>query len=461
MKMHHKNTIVASSILAILMHVNTAQADLQCEADALFDWAEITLPELFPSSAVTQTLAPWLYRHYPKTNIYAGVSDDQNVYLLGGNFGNEPFYIDTLHNLLGLANIDMTCPITFKAVTLPAANNNMSPPNGSYLGLTPILHFVNKDIVMAVYNHPQYIDGGKIFRSEDGGINWELIASNLASIQAFAFVDELTGYVVGSASSYGVNQYVGKTFDGGKTWVDITSNLGQWVNEIWAGIPRNTLNYNVIAPDEKTVFIAGRHTVYGSFDGGESWILAGGSKTRDEGAKSYLHYTTLGFIDGRAYIATYDHLEYYSAETTTNPEWVALDAPWNYEAGLQLKNLTFSSANKGWALVEDVAAKMIYLYQTHNGGNNWLKIAESTKNDDTTLFPRNTNITQHKDVLFATAKFGTRHHVITSSDGGKTWAKNEWYGSNGWPLFIKVVDDKVRVYINLNGDFNLRSYGID
>ena len=465
LKIKRKNKLLAACALALLANGTLAKANLACESDLLFNWAEAHFQDLFPRPANTETLTPWLYRFYPESGIYAGVNSDKDVYLMGGSFGNAPFYIDKLGNLLtqayGGSSADWNCPIKFTAVKLPPADNTMQPPNGSYLGGTPLLHFVTKDLVFGVYNHPQFTDGGKIFRSEDGGVNWSLVGDNLAAIQAFAFVDEAVGYVVGSASSFGVNQYVGKTTDGGKTWTNLTPKLLNSVNEIWVGIPRNTMNYNVATLGEDTVFIVGRHTVYASFDGGENWLLAGGAKSRDESTKTSLHRTTLRVVGNKAYVAMYDHLEYYVADAAS-PEWLTLPAPWDYEAGLKLTQLTFASAERGWALVEVTATNTLELYETLNGGQNWQKVASALKSDKTALFPRSGNLIYHGDVLFGTAQIGTRSgdYVLTSSDGGRSWEQNDWYGEGGWPLLYKAVGNELRVYKNLHGSYYLREYGV-
>lgn len=55
--------------------------------DQLLAWAEDTYPELFPRGPASQRLTAggvnYTLRYYPKTNNYAGVSDDGNVYALG------------------------------------------------------------------------------------------------------------------------------------------------------------------------------------------------------------------------------------------------------------------------------------------------------------------------------------------------------------------------------------------
>lgn len=50
--------------------------------DQLFDWAEVTFPELFPSRRTSQLLDPYTYRYYPETDLYVGVASNE-VFLLG------------------------------------------------------------------------------------------------------------------------------------------------------------------------------------------------------------------------------------------------------------------------------------------------------------------------------------------------------------------------------------------
>ncbi|MDC8445669.1 MAG: copper resistance protein CopC [Nitrosomonas sp.] len=73
------------------------------DTETLLNWAENTYAEFFPDHQITQNIEPWLFRHYPQTNIYAGVNtNDNNVYVLGGPWGNNPAFIDTLSNLSAL-----------------------------------------------------------------------------------------------------------------------------------------------------------------------------------------------------------------------------------------------------------------------------------------------------------------------------------------------------------------------
>lgn len=50
--------------------------------DQLFDWAEKTFPELFPSQRSSQFIEPFTYRYYPENDLYLGVAGNE-VFLLG------------------------------------------------------------------------------------------------------------------------------------------------------------------------------------------------------------------------------------------------------------------------------------------------------------------------------------------------------------------------------------------
>lgn len=96
-----KKLISFSCTLVLLSGIHFAYADRASDAEILLNWAENTYPEFFPSHQSTQSIEPWLYRFYPEVNIYAGVNkNDNGVYVLGGPWGNNPAFIDTLPNLI-------------------------------------------------------------------------------------------------------------------------------------------------------------------------------------------------------------------------------------------------------------------------------------------------------------------------------------------------------------------------
>jgi len=94
-------TLVASTVL----FSQSIQADINTDANQIFNDAQKVYSELFPSNQKTQTLEPWLFRFYSKSGIYLGVNkEDSGVYLLGGTFGTSPVYIDQTDQILSMLN---------------------------------------------------------------------------------------------------------------------------------------------------------------------------------------------------------------------------------------------------------------------------------------------------------------------------------------------------------------------
>lgn len=77
-------------------------ADPQAATEQLLDFAEASFPAYFPGHVATQTLAPFLFRHYPATGVYLGVVQDDGpysrggVYVMGGAFGQAPLHVGAL-----------------------------------------------------------------------------------------------------------------------------------------------------------------------------------------------------------------------------------------------------------------------------------------------------------------------------------------------------------------------------
>ncbi|SDH13770.1 hypothetical protein [Nitrosomonas sp. Nm132] len=101
MKYRTKQLILSACSLALLGGTHFALADTVSDTETLLNWAEKTYPQFFPSHQTTQSIEPWLFRHYPEANIYAGVNKhENNAYVMGGPWGNEPTLIDTLPNII-------------------------------------------------------------------------------------------------------------------------------------------------------------------------------------------------------------------------------------------------------------------------------------------------------------------------------------------------------------------------
>ena len=101
-----KRFILLACAIILITRFQLAFATPASDTDKLLNWAEKNFPQFFPSHQATQNIEPWLFRYYPETNVYAGVNkSDQNVYVLGGPWGNNPARIDTLTNLINQVDI--------------------------------------------------------------------------------------------------------------------------------------------------------------------------------------------------------------------------------------------------------------------------------------------------------------------------------------------------------------------
>jgi hypothetical protein len=101
---------VSSALQLQLRSLLAAAATPSQSANQLMDYAESTYPSFFPTHQGSETLAPFLFRHYPQTDIYLGVAvsggsqyEVNGVYVMGGRFGNAPAYVGPLTNYISTA----------------------------------------------------------------------------------------------------------------------------------------------------------------------------------------------------------------------------------------------------------------------------------------------------------------------------------------------------------------------
>jgi len=110
-----KNIVYFFSLILTLQlsQFVVAQSVNPADVETLFNFAEQAEPGLFaPPGAVTQDTEPgWLYRFFTGTGSYAAVHigsggqyQQGGVYVLGGPFGDEVTFVDSLPNLITLIN---------------------------------------------------------------------------------------------------------------------------------------------------------------------------------------------------------------------------------------------------------------------------------------------------------------------------------------------------------------------
>jgi hypothetical protein len=78
---------------------NNSVADI----NAVLDLAEQAYAQFFPAAGRSHfSVDNWLVRYYPGTNSYVGVLNKQDVYVMGGIFGDQPMFVTTISILKGL-----------------------------------------------------------------------------------------------------------------------------------------------------------------------------------------------------------------------------------------------------------------------------------------------------------------------------------------------------------------------
>ncbi len=73
-------------------------------ADRLFDWAELSFPDLFPSREASFDILGYYARFYPATGIYVGIKDG-HVFVTGGSFGPGIVDLGSLEPLFNQAGL--------------------------------------------------------------------------------------------------------------------------------------------------------------------------------------------------------------------------------------------------------------------------------------------------------------------------------------------------------------------
>lgn len=88
----------ATTRLVTATRKQTLSATGDASIDALLDWAEAALPQLFPGSASTQQIANFTFRYYPQSQNYLGVSNG-SVYVLGPATRQDLLMVGSLSDL--------------------------------------------------------------------------------------------------------------------------------------------------------------------------------------------------------------------------------------------------------------------------------------------------------------------------------------------------------------------------
>ncbi len=245
--------------------------------------------------------------------------------------------------------------------------------------------------------------GGKVLRTTNGGINWQLTTSPNAALDLYNIwgIDATTAVVTGSSST----TYVYKTENGGANWTQVFSQTGGFINAI------NGLS--LVNPN--SIFMTGdpvgnRWSLWNSTDGGSTWDSTGmhipqtGSETGYNNS-IYIHRGSVaeariwfGTNNTRIYTIIYS-LGYDSQPTPGQANSLAVifaDSLIGFAGGStgllytsnsgtiwsDLPGIPGSGSINGFSFTDNIGELFLSrgtsIYQTTNGGINWAAATTQT-----------------------------------------------------------------------------------
>ncbi|HSW56269.1 MAG TPA: T9SS type A sorting domain-containing protein [Ignavibacteriaceae bacterium] len=235
---------------------------------------------------------------------------------------------------------------------------------------------------------------GKIYRTTDGGLNWQLQFYNTLMTEYMLYIemfDEILGVAVGAPPTFGKPLIILSTIDGGMNWISqndselidvqlryewrsvhfVNIDIGYVFQNFPWTIYRTTnggKNWDVIndtidtavlkAYDDNILLVKQDHgtNMYRTFDGGQIWesndMLEWGSD--------------IEFIPGNPSNVWCGVIS-VNFSSDTGRTWIKeFDFP--QEAG-RLYDMDFTDENSGWIYTSEGAGVLSHIYRTTNGGH--------------------------------------------------------------------------------------------
>ena len=240
--------------------------------------------------------------------------------------------------------------------------------------------------------------GGRIYRTENGGVSWESISTGSTTVSTLALSGTRNGWIAGRAWGGG-SMILGFT-DAGKTWLPYHKEKGE-------------LNC-ACASDENTVWVVGdKGKIVRSTDGGRTW------KTAPFDTKSNL--TWVSFVNPDTGWILDDESVLHKT-TDGGITWTAE----RIDLGRSFRCIGFVDQNVGC-----VAGRNGLVAFTADGGKTWID------------HPSVTGLsTRHVDFVNANSGWiaGGDGSVLRTSDSGATWQQK--HTGADWLYSIDFVDEK-------------------
>jgi photosystem II stability/assembly factor-like uncharacterized protein len=359
------------------------------------------------------------------TTLYAGTYEG----LLKSTDGGDSWSVtnpDTI-SILSLV-IDPTTPTTLYAGTGNSLQKSMDGGkswNEAHAGLpdgnihTLLIDPAMPSTLYAVVTQSSstYFDFVKeplgVFKSSDGGLNWNAINSGLTT-------EEVASLVIFPASPAGM--YAGtlhgvfKSTDGGGNWSAINS-----------GLAAVTITSLVADPAAATTLYAGagENGVFKSTDGGDTWSMANNGLTAEYVSAlviSPLTPTTLYAVGSRSDLS---HSNNYSEDSRGVFKSTDGGESWS-AASTGLTDRYISTL-----VIDPVTPTTLYvvtslsggIFKSTDGGSSWNAVNDDLPGDDTVTSLAIDPVTP------TTLYLGTYNGILKSTDGGENWGAV----NNGFP----------------------------
>jgi len=309
-----------------------------------------------------------------------------------------------------------------------------SNPNIIYVGTGEGLH------------RPDLAVGDGMFKSIDGGENWEHIG--LDDIQQISRVivhptNPDMVYVAGLGHPYGANEIRGifKSIDGGKTWkktLYIDHNTGAIQVEMDPNNPDilfADMWEHQEGPWENAKFSGPNSGLYKSTDGGETWRrLVKGLPGAEQGlgrvgvaiagSNSNRMYATVDAKENGGVYTSNDAGESWELLTTENRLW---------GRGSDFAEIKVHPKNENVVFVGNIAS-----YKSEDGGRNWTSIKGAPGGDD---YHRIWINPLHPEIMLFAADQG----AVVTVNGGNTWSS--WYNQPTSQLYHVTTDKQFPYWV--------------
>ncbi len=327
-------------------------------------------------------------------------------------------------------------PIFDEAPTGSVGDLAVSPshPHVIYVGTGEGLH------------RPDLAVGDGMFKSNDGGENWEHVG--LGDIQQISRVlvhptnPDLV-YVAGLGHPYGANEMRGifKSDDGGKTWkktLYINHNTGASQVEMDPNNPDvlfASMWEHQEGPWENAKFSGPNSGLYKSTDGGENWKnIKEGLPGADQGLGRI--GIAIAPSNSKRMYATVDAKEKGGVYTSANAgeSWKLLTKEYRlWGRGSDFAEIKVHPKDENTLFVGNIAS-----YKSIDGGKNWTSIKGAPGGDD---YHRIWINPLHPEIMLFAADQGG----VVTVNGGRTWSS--WYNQPTAQLYHVTTDNQFPYWV--------------